>query len=88
MIVQLLTNQTKLLLPYCHANTAVILLQNGVYAANKIRQDFPNIPVYALENDWLASGLVVNKNVKLISASQWVELCATHHPVITIQNAN
>lgn len=88
MIIQLLTSQTKLLVPYAHANTAVILLQNGVYAAPKIWQEFPKVSVYALENDWRASGLALNDKVELITALQWVELCAMYHPVITIQNAN
>jgi sulfur relay protein TusB/DsrH len=88
MIIQLLTSQTKSLIPYCNANTAVILLQNGVYAAAKILQEFPNSQLFALENDWRASGLDLNEKVNLISALQWVELCAMHQPVITIQNAN
>ena len=85
MIVQLLTSQTKSLVPFCHANTTVILLQSGVYSATKLLQEFPQLCIYALDNDWWASGLAINDKVKLVNAHQWVELCAIHYPVITIQ---
>lgn len=88
MILQLLTSQTKSIAPYCRAKVALVLLQNGVYAATKILHDYPDLTVYALHNDWLASGLEEHPKVRLISAQQWVELCALQHPVITIQHAN
>lgn len=88
MIIQLLSSQTTTLVPYKHAKPSLILLQNGVYAATKLLQEFPESQIYALENDWRASGLDPNNKVILITANRWVELCALHHPVITIQNAN
>lgn len=88
MIVQLLSNHAASIAPYCEANAVVILLQNGVYAAAKVVHKYPEIAVYALHNDWHASGLVDNVKVTLISAQQWVELCALHHPVITIQQGS
>jgi sulfur relay protein TusB/DsrH len=88
MIIQLLSSHTDAVLPYYHAKPAIILLQNGVYAARKLLHEFPELQVYALENDWHASGLSHNNKVALITANQWVELCAMHLPVITIQNTN
>jgi len=88
MIVQLLTHHIESIAPYCEANTSVILLQSGVYAAPKILLMYPSVMVYALSNDWRASGLIENPKVKLISDMKWVELCALHHPVITIQDPN
>lgn len=85
MILQLLSNTPHSIFAYCELGTAVILMQNGVYSASALVSKYPNNTFYALENDWLASGLIVQKNVSLISAAQWVDLCARHHPVITIQ---
>ncbi|MFT6269081.1 MAG: sulfur transfer complex TusBCD TusB component (DsrH family) [Alphaproteobacteria bacterium] len=60
-------------------------MQNGVYSASILLSKYPNNTFFALENDWLASGLAVPDSLNLISAAQWVDLCATQHPVITIQ---
>ena len=88
MIVQLLTNHPNAIAVYCEAKTSVILLQNGVYAASKLLFDYPSLSVYALRSDWQASGLAEHPSISLISAPKWVELCALHHPVVTIQHAN
>jgi sulfur relay protein TusB/DsrH len=85
MILQLLSNTPCSVFAYCELGSAVILMQSGVYSAATLVSKYPNNTFYALENDWLASGLIVHENVSLISAFQWVDLCAKHHPVITIQ---
>jgi sulfur transfer complex TusBCD TusB component (DsrH family) len=85
MILQLLVNNPSAIFSYCDKQCPVILLQNGVYSANTLVKKYPNNVYYALENDWLASGLPPCSLVTLISSSDWVNLCALHHPVITIQ---
>jgi sulfur transfer complex TusBCD TusB component (DsrH family) len=85
MIIQLLSNTPFSVFSYCDLAVPIIMLQNGVYSASLLSNKYPSNTFYALENDWLASGLIAPVNVTLISASKWVDLCAQQHPVITIQ---
>jgi len=56
-----------------------------VYAASEIAETYPNFIIYALSNDYEASGLALIDEVKLIDTLQWVALCSEHHPVVSIQ---
>lgn len=85
MIVQLLCKNTDLLLPYCENSAPVILLQDGIYSAKMLTDRYEEGVFYALQDDFLASGLPVPPKLVLISAAQWVDLCAAHCPVITFQ---
>lgn len=85
MIVQLLVNKPKAVELYCDNAVPVIFMQDGVYSAFNLVQLYPQNDFYALEKDWQASGLPINKNIVLISDVDWVNICASQHPVLTIQ---
>jgi len=101
MLIQLLTHDVKRLeniLVKHQSNDAtvvIVLLQNGVYAAQTCLSRYPNARYctryYALESDWMAAGLnsIISASdtckPRLISPEEWVGLCAEHHPIITIQ---
>lgn len=85
MLVLLLKNSPELMLDYCQAGSIVVLLQNGIYSAQHLRELQPKLKIYALANDWLAAGMPEISAIELISHEQWVALCATHKPVISLQ---
>ncbi len=85
MIIQLLTNQPERLAPYIDAQPIVIVMQSGVYAIRQLLVLYPALTLYALSSDVAASGLNISDNISYISGSEWVNLCALHHPVITLQ---
>lgn len=89
MLIMLLDNLPSQVSPYLEKSAdqiQLILLHTGVYAASNLLKTFPGLQVYAIENDWKAAGLEVIKGVTLINYDTWVELCAKHQPVVTLQN--
>lgn len=61
-------------------NDAIILIENGVYAAISPQIIAPApCPIFVLEADLTARGLTQQKlkNIKLVDYSGWVELTAT-----------
>ena len=85
MIVQLLSNTPHAVALYCKAGTPIMLLQDGVYSAAAIHSRFPQQACYALDTDWFAAGLAKMTYVELVTTAQWVNLCALHQPVVTVQ---
>jgi sulfur relay protein TusB/DsrH len=85
MIIQLLSNTPEKVHSYCNDKVGLILLQDGIYCAQSLAKKYPNNTIYALDDDWLASGLPLVEGINLISADEWVNLCARFHPVVTIQ---
>ena len=85
MLIQLLNNtpESAISLVDENAETPLILIQSGVYAY-KTLLDKTEAKIYALEKDWKAAGLEESR-VQTINYEQWVDLCAKHHPVITLQ---
>lgn len=65
------------------ADDAVLLLEDGVYAA--VAALAPPRPVYVLEPDVTARGLTdrLGEQTKLASDADFVALVAAHQPVIT-----
>lgn len=85
MLIQILTNDLRPLQNYENYEGPVILLQDAVYAAKEIRENYPNFKLYMLESEFLASGVKSSDCYNIIQPEQWVELCAKFHPVLTIQ---
>lgn len=85
MILQVLSENTQLLENYVGYAGPIVLLQNAVYVAPSIVKIFPQASVYALRNDYMASGLDSLSQVKLIEADEWVDICSKYHPVVTVQ---
>ncbi|MGB3727535.1 MAG: DsrH/TusB family sulfur metabolism protein [Glaciecola sp.] len=85
MLIQLLCNQADLLKQYTINETPILLLQNGVYAAKNILNEYPNAVLYALQADWLAAGLNKPDRLSLITHNEWVALCEQHQPIVSVQ---
>jgi len=80
------------LLPFAKAKSKLLLLQSGVYLYSEIESsELENAfeATYIIETDFIASGLdpdtLKNQSTHLITHSEWVELCAINHPIITLQ---
>jgi sulfur relay protein TusB/DsrH len=63
----------------------VVLMQEGVYAAQALVDSGKQLKCFALAPDWAASGLPVISGVELIEYQEWASLCALKHPVMTVQ---
>ncbi len=61
----------------------VILLGDGVYQPQSDLTGFESHKVFTLEEDYLARGLKDDKNHKLISYDQMVELCTECAPIVS-----
>lgn len=89
MLIQVLCNRYDLVESYIgDDDIQFILLQNGVYLMPTLLACMPLKQIKVLESDWLASGLGQQLSVadeQLVSAAQWVALCAEHNNVVTIQ---
>ena len=70
----------------CQAGDALLLLQDGVYAATQelALLTIPGLKLYALENDILARGITLtNPQISVINDQQWLALCIEYHKVIS-----
>jgi sulfur transfer complex TusBCD TusB component (DsrH family) len=95
MLVQILCHRFELVEPYLGASqVSFMLLQEGVYVLPTLLKHSSQSPIAILESDWMASGLahepvyseaLQNNYVRLVSAEQWVTLCAQHLNVVTLQ---
>ncbi|MEM0912352.1 MAG: DsrH/TusB family sulfur metabolism protein [Pseudomonadota bacterium] len=87
MLLMVLSNEMAKMQPFMDMDCKVMLLQAGVYLYDELTAHFSD--VYVLESDFRASGLDVKQSshgdINLISHADWVELCAIHHPVVTVQ---
>ena len=84
MIIQLFINDAEQVQGLINEAYGIVLLQSGVYCAQALAiNNLAN--VYGLKEDFEAAGVTAPNQVKLISCEEWVELCATHYPVVTIQ---
>ncbi len=84
MLIQLFSNTPAIIARYEVEKTPLVLLQDGVYAAKTIIEDYSNFIVYAIEDDFCASGQKPSSGITLISIDEWVKLCAQHPPVLSI----
>lgn len=84
MIIQLFINNTEKVQGLINEAHGIVLLQQGVYCAQVLaKNNLTNI--YGLKEDFDAAGVIAPTQIKLISCKEWVELCATHYPVVTVQ---
>lgn len=71
----------------CEVGDAVLLLQDGVYAAAQTElglMAIPELKLYVLENDLLARGITpVNPHISVINDEQWLALCVKYNKVIS-----
>lgn len=87
MLIQLLANCPQKALRYSQTveHLHIVLLQDGIYAAQYLIDSGKALKCFALQSDWAASGLPKMANVELINHQQWVGLCALKRPVVSIQ---
>lgn len=62
---------------------ALLLIQDGVYAASDNGEPLPINPVYCLAADAEARGISPGGQVQVIDDTQWVDLCCTHNPIVS-----
>lgn len=85
MLLMILTNNLKQIETYTCHKADILLLQDSVFVANNIEAMFPDSAVYVLESDLLACGCSIPNTCIVIDDKKWVELCASHTPVVTVQ---
>ncbi|WP_226661211.1 sulfurtransferase complex subunit TusB [Microbulbifer aggregans] len=68
----------------CAEGDAIVLIEDAVYGAV---ETYPEIteraPVYCLQSDAEARGIVIGKNVEGIDETRWVTLCTEHNPIVS-----
>lgn len=84
MLVQIFENDIVKVTELLGGCDAFILLQNGVYCSRELVK-LTNKPIFGIQEDFEAAGLIPPSGVELISNELWVDLCAKHSPIVSIQ---
>ncbi len=84
MLVQIFENNIEKVIELISGGEAFVLLQNGVYWSRELLA-LTTKPIFGLQSDFEAAGLTAPADVELISNEVWVDLCAKHTPIVSIQ---
>ena len=62
---------------------AVMLIEDGVYAAMRSHSLPLSTPIYALDSDLDSRGVVSVTQVKIVSVEEFVDLTVSYQPIIS-----
>ncbi|WP_105104210.1 sulfurtransferase complex subunit TusB [Microbulbifer pacificus] len=66
-----------------HPGDALLLIEDGVYAAADRQTALPTGATYCLTADARARGVSIPATVESIDEARWVTLCTEHNPVVS-----
>lgn len=62
---------------------ALLLIEDGVYAATGSEAATMPVATYCLQADVSARGIEAEKSIELIDEQRWVALCVEHAPIVS-----
>lgn len=66
-----------------HPGDALLLIEDGVYAAADQRAQLPAGTTYCLGADARARGVTIPETIENIDEARWVALCTEHNPIVS-----